>query len=401
MPDPHPAGRFTGRADAAGGGLRVGLLFGGRSVEHEVSVVSARGVAEAMRRTSLRLVPLAVASDGRWLSPEISERILAGRAARVELPAAEDDGSRVVVDPGGGGLLEIARGGTARALAVDVLFPLVHGWGGEDGRLQGALDLSGIAYVGSGVLGSAVGMDKALAKHVLSAHAIPVVPWVLVSREAWLADRARASSEIARTLHFPIFVKPANGGSSVGVSKVAQPAALESAVELALRHDRRVVVEQGIDAREIECAVLGNATPEASGLGEIVPSREFYDYEAKYLDDSSRLVIPAEIEPARGEEIRALALAAFRALDLAGFARVDFLVERPTGRPYLNEVNTLPGFTPISMFPKLWEAAGLAYPRLIERLVALALERAELERARVSRRDGGETMAREGLGGGG
>ena len=388
MPDAHPASGSRGRADAAGTGLRVGLLFGGRSVEHEVSVVSARGVADAMRRTSLRLVPLAVGGDGRCFSPDLSARILAGASARVEVPGAEDDGARVVVDPGGGGLLELTREGSSRPLGIDVLFPLVHGWGGEDGRLQGALDLSGVAYVGSGVLGSAVGMDKALAKHVLSAHGIPVAPWVLISRDAWLGDRASASREVARKLRFPVFVKPANGGSSVGISKVAQPAALESAIEHALRHDRRVVVEQGIDAREIECAVLGNSDPEASGLGEIVPSREFYDYEAKYHDDSSRLVIPAEIDPARGEEIRALALTTYRALDLAGFARVDFLVERGTGRPYLNEVNTLPGFTPISMFPKLWEAAGLAYPRLIERLVGLALERAEIDRGRVSRREG-------------
>jgi len=399
MPNPAGPGRFAGRDAAAKAGPRVGLLFGGRSVEHEVSVVSARGVADAMRRTSLRSVPLAVDGNGRWFSPALSTRILEGGSARVEPPDADDDGARIAVDPGGGGLLELAADGTSRPLAIDVLFPLVHGWGGEDGRLQGALDLSGVPYVGAGVLGSAVGMDKALAKNVFAAHGIPVAPWLLLSRDAWLADPGRASREIGRTLPFPVFVKPANGGSSVGVSKVAAPEGLASAVDLALRHDRRVIVEQGIDAREIECAVLGNAQPSASGLGEIVPSREFYDYEAKYLDGASRLVIPAEIDAERAEEIRALSLLAFRSLDLAGFARVDFLVERTTGRPYLNEVNTLPGFTPISMFPKLWEAAGLAYPRLIERLVELAIARAESERGRVSRREAGETMAREGHGG--
>jgi len=362
-------------------------------------VVSARGVSAAMRSTSLTCVPIAVEGDGRWLSPELSARILGGGAARVDPGAADDDGARVVLDPGGGGLLGLRPSGETRPLEIDVLFPLVHGWGGEDGRLQGALELAGIPYVGAGVLGSAAGMDKALAKDVFVAHGIPVAPWLLVPREAWDGDAAAVAGEVGRRLGFPVFVKPANGGSSVGVSKVVGPSGLAQALALALRHDRRAVVEQGVDAREVECAVLGNADPQASGLGEIVPSREFYDYAAKYLDGSSRLSIPAEIDAESGEEIRRLALAAYRALDLAGFARVDFLVERSTLRPYLNEVNTLPGFTPISMFPKLWEAAGLAYPRLIERWVERALARATVDGARTPRREEGETTAGAGRGG--
>jgi len=378
-------------------GLRVGLLFGGRSVEHEVSVVSARGVAAAMRATSMTCVPIAVREDGTWLGTDASSRILAGHAARVEAGA---DGERVLLDPGGRGLLRLLPNGDARPLAIDVLFPLVHGWGGEDGRLQGALDLAAVPYVGAGVLGSAAGMDKAMAKDVFTAHGIPVGPWVLVSRDAWVACRTALANDVAGRLRFPVFVKPANGGSSVGVSKVAAPPDLAPAIDVALRHDRRAVVEQGIDAREIECAVLGNAEPEASGLGEIVPSRDFYDYEAKYVDGTSRLAIPAELDDATTESIRRFSLEAFRSLDLAGFARVDFLVDRKSGRPYLNEVNTLPGFTPISMFPKLWEAAGLSYPRLVERLVDLALARVKADGARATRREAREATTGEGRGGG-
>jgi len=285
-------------------------------------------------------------------------------------------------------------------LAIDVLFPLVHGWGGEDGRLQGALELAAVPYVGAGVLGSAAGMDKAMAKDVFAAHGIPVGPWRLVSRESWVSGRAAVVDDVAGRLRFPVFVKPANGGSSVGVSKVAAPPDLAPAIDAALRHDRRAVVEQGIDAREIECAVLGNAEPEASGLGEIAPSRDFYDYEAKYVDGTSKLSIPADLDEATTVAIRRFALDAFRSLDLAGFARVDFLLDRKSGRPYLNEVNTLPGFTPISMFPKLWEAAGLAYPRLVERLVDLALERAKSDSARATRREAREAATGEGRGGG-
>jgi len=355
---------------------RVALLFGGRSVEHEVSVVSARGVDAAMARTRLVCVPIGVTGEGRWLSPESSRRVLSGRSPRVEVGPADDDGIRILIDPGGAGLLLHEGGKATRRLDIDVLFPLVHGWGGEDGRLQGALELAGTPYIGSGVLGSAVGMDKAAAKVLFASHGLAVVPGFVVTRQDWSTDPVRIRQRIADELGFPAFVKPANGGSSVGVSKVRGAGEVEAAIDLALGHDRRVVVERGIDAREIECAILGNDVPEASGLGEIAPSREFYDYTAKYLDPGSKLTIPAELPPADTERIRQMAIRAYQALDLSGFARVDFLVERSSGVPYVNEVNTLPGFTPISMFPKLWEAAGVPYGRLVERLVDLGVERA-------------------------
>jgi D-alanine-D-alanine ligase len=359
-------------------GLRVGLLFGGRSLEHEVSLISARGVASAMRETSLELVPLAVTGEGRWLPPEVSTEILESDVARVECD--DDDGVRLVLDPGGGGLLRTAPGGSVEPVALDVLFPLIHGWGGEDGRIQGALELAAVPYVGADVLGSAAGMDKAMAKRVFASRGLPQLPWLEYDRGSYERDPKGARDRVVAELGLPAFVKPANGGSSVGISRVSEAGRLAAAFEEAWLHDRKVVVEQGIDAREIECAVLGNEEPQASGLGEIVPSREFYDYAAKYLDGTSELIIPAQLDLATAERIRAASLEAFRALDLKGLARVDFLLDRRDDRFFLNEVNTLPGFTPISMFPKLWETAGLAYPRLIERLVELARERWTAER---------------------
>jgi len=357
------------------GTLRVGLLFGGRSVEHEVSVQSARGVAAAMRSTALQCVPLAVTTEGHWLSPSASRALLDGGATRVEASAATSGAGRVAIEPAGRRLLLLASDRPPEPLEIDVLFPLVHGWGGEDGRLQGALDLAGVPYVGAGVLGSAVGMDKSATKRLWQAHGLPVGPWLAVSRADGRSRPDAVEARIVDTLGLPLFVKPANGGSSVGISRVAERSGLREALELAFAHDREAVIERAIDAREIECAVLGNDDPQASGLGEIVPSREFYDYAAKYLDGTSRLLIPAELDAVTSERMRELALAAYRALKLQGFARIDFLLDRVDGTPYLNEANTLPGFTSISMFPKLWEAAGLAYPALIEQLVELALER--------------------------
>jgi D-alanine-D-alanine ligase len=350
-------------------GGRLGLLFGGRSVEHEVSVISARGVAAALRETGFVTVPLAVTGDGRWLSPALSQKILEGGSARVELLPEEDDGISLLIDPGGRGLLQRERSGASLALELDVIFPLIHGWGGEDGRLQGALELAAIPYVGAGVLGSAAGMDKVTAKLLFEARGLPVAPWLPFSRDA------RAEQRMLAELGLPLFIKPANGGSSVGITRVAAEENLSAAIDEALACDSKGLAERALDAREIECAVLGNAEPQASALGEIIPAGEFYDYEAKYVDDSSELKIPAELDEESAARARELAVEAYRALDLCGFARVDFLLERPTGELFLNEVNTLPGFTPISMFPKLWEVSGLPYPRLIERLVELARER--------------------------
>lgn len=352
---------------------RVGLLFGGNSVEHEVSVVSARGVARALDRQRWRLTPIAVTRDGRWLSPEASKAVLESDASRVEAPRP-DDGSRLLADPGGRGLVLLREGVFPEALEIDVIFPVVHGWGGEDGRIQALLDLAGIPCVGPGVLGSAVGMDKAVAKHLFERVGLPVAPWRAIRRDEHERAPASRENELEAALGFPMFVKPANGGSSVGITKVRRREDLRAALHLAFSLDPKVVVERGLDVREVECAVLGNRSPEASVVGEIVPSSEFYDYAAKYVDNASELRIPAPIPDVAAERIRGLALAAFRALDLEGLARVDFFLERGSGEAFINEVNTLPGFTPISMYPKLWEASGLAYPRLLDRLVELAFE---------------------------
>ncbi|HUC42628.1 MAG TPA: D-alanine--D-alanine ligase family protein [Candidatus Sulfotelmatobacter sp.] len=364
--------------------LRVGLVFGGPSVEHEVSVVSARGVSKALDRSRFEVVPLGVTGGGRWLSPEDSGRVLDSGAARVDGDAAA---ARVLVDPGSGGLVVHAEGGAPHRLALDVVFPVMHGWGGEDGRLQGLLDLALIPCVGPGVLGSAVGMDKQVAKALFEQAGIPVGPWRALHRGAWEADRAAHARRLVAELGTPLFVKPANGGSSVGISKVRAPEEIDAALALAFSLDRKVVIERGLDAREIECAVLGNDRPAVSVCGEIVPSREFYDYASKYQDGTSRLAIPAPLDPGVSDRIRALAAAAFRALDLSGMARVDFFLEKADGGVFLNEVNTLPGFTPISMYPKLWEASGLPYPDLLARLIDLARERFEDAGSRRTRRD--------------
>jgi len=350
----------------------IGLLFGGRSVEHEISVVSARGVAAAIETSpQLECVPIGVTADGSWLGPDTSRETLAGNGKRVVRRGT--DTSHVAVVPGGG--LRLQHGdGPDQPLGIDVVFPLIHGWGGEDGRLQGALELAGVPYVGAGVAGSAVAMDKVFARRLFAERGLPVCGWVALERHELDADPAGVVARIARELGFPVFVKPANCGSSLGVVKAAAEGDLELALRSAARFDRRLVVERGHDVREIECAVLGNQRPEASVLGEIVPSNDFYDFDAKYVDDASELRIPAPLPSETGERIRALALDAYQALDLAGFARVDFFVGRENGEVWVNEVNTLPGFTPISMFPKLWEASGLPYTRLIERLVELAID---------------------------
>lgn len=365
--------------------LRVGLLFGGASVEHEVSVVSARGVAAALDPDRFETVPLGICGDGRWLPPAESAQVLGSAALRVG--AGEGTGSRLVVDPGFGGLLKMGPGAEAQRVPLDVVFSVVHGWGGEDGRIQGLLELAGIPCVGAGVLGSAVGMDKQVAKALFTERGLPVGPWRSLRHDEWLQDRPGEEARLLTALGLPVFVKPANGGSSVGISKVRTQAELPAAMDLAFALDGKVVVEKGLEAREVECAVLGNDRPEASIPGEIVPSGEFYDYASKYEDGTSKLLIPAPLTPAASDEIRALAIRAFRALELRGMARVDFFVEKTTGRVLLNEVNTLPGFTPISMYPKLWEATGLTYRELLTRLIELARERGVAERERARRRE--------------
>ena len=353
--------------------IRLALLFGGRSGEHQVSIASAASVMQAIDRQKYEVVPVYLTPEGRWL-PSVEPRHLLHSGP---MPAAQTY-ALFSSDPQQRGLLPLAASsGTpfGQAQTVDVVFPLLHGTYGEDGTVQGLLELAGVPYIGAGVLGSAVGMDKVVMKTLFKESGLPVVPYMLVRRADWEHSPEAVQKHILQTFTLPLFVKPANLGSSVGISKVKQAAALPAALALASQYDRRLLVEQGVDCRELECSVLGNDTPIASVIGEIISHREFYDYEAKYNDDMTDLCIPADIPTALADELRCLALQAFRSIDAAGLARVDFFVERHTGKPYVNEINTIPGFTEVSMYPKLWQASGIPYGELVDRLVQLALER--------------------------
>jgi D-alanine-D-alanine ligase len=356
--------------------LRVGILFGGRSGEHEVSLQSAASILKAIDRRKFDVAPIGIDKAGRWLIAEAAERLLEGQS----LPANPDAQSLDSTAAGGADSAIDSH----RALGgqrLDVVFPVLHGTFGEDGTIQGLFELAGMAYVGSGVLGSAAGMDKDLMKRLFAQAKLPIVKHVALLRADWEKSPLKAIAQVEARLKYPVFVKPANLGSSVGISKAHDRKELGPALTLAAKYDRKLVVEQGVGgskakAREFEVAVLGNDAPQASVVGEIVPGKEFYDYEAKYLSEGSVPVIPARLTRAETKQIREMALAAFRACDLAGLARVDFLME-PEGRRriFLNEVNTLPGFTKISMYPKLWEATGIKYKALITLLIELALER--------------------------
>lgn len=362
--------------------LRVGVLFGGRSGEHEVSLTSAASVLQALDREKYEILPIGITREGRWL---------AGSAATREPSEVLERGEPVIlcVDPSGPRLLKLAgetAAETTQDSALDVVFPILHGTFGEDGTVQGLLELAGVPYVGAGVLGSAAGMDKDVMKRLFRDARLPVVQWLTVLRSEWESKPASVERRIARELSFPVFVKPANLGSSVGISRVRRARDLPGALERAASFDRKILVERAVNAREIECAVLGNDDPQASVPGEIIPINEFYDYEAKYLKEGSELIIPAKLPRRKAREVQELSRAAFRAVECAGMARVDFLMDRKTGKLYVNEVNTIPGFTPISMFPKLWEASGLPYPRLLDRLIELAFERhREKTRTRYAR----------------
>ena len=362
--------------------LRLLLLFGGQSAEHDVSRVSAVAVARALDPARYDVVPVAITREGRWL---LAERARAALETGQWPPAFEVDGAPVRLAekrPGvGSSVVRLESGGSPLG-AVDVAFPLLHGPYGEDGTVQGLLELAGLPYVGSGVLGSAVGMDKVMMKRAFSACGLPT-PRSVALREDGVTKADLDRCEDA--LGYPCFVKPANLGSSVGVSKAADRAGLEEAVEAALRFDEWILVEEAIGGREIEVAVLGDRPPEASLPGEIVPGADFYTYEDKYLDDSAELRAPTDLEPDRTAEVRRLAVAAFEACRCEAMARVDFFLEDP-GRGFLvNEVNTIPGFTPISMYPRLWEVTGVPYAELLDRLVALALERHERRAERAGR----------------
>ncbi len=348
---------------------RVAVIFGGQSGEHDVSLVSARSVMNVLRQKGYRVVPVGITRKGKWLIAGDPYAYLSAGEVAPE-PAGEPDAA-------GSAGRELVPGATGQAFPeVDVVFPVLHGPHGEDGTLQGLLELAGVPYVGCGVLASSLAMDKIACKQLLSGHGIPVVPGVAVLRSKWESAPQGVIAEVESELAYPVFVKPANLGSSIGISKAADRDALSRAMDEAARFDRRILVEKAVaNPREIECAVLGNDEPVASTPGEVVPSNEFYDYAAKYIDGKSALRIPAPIPQATAERVRELAVRAFRAIDGAGLARVDFLLSDTTGELYLNELNTMPGFTTISMYPKLWEATGITYDELVERLIQLALER--------------------------
>ncbi len=356
--------------------LRIGVIFGGRSGEHQVSLASARSIMAALPGDKYEVVPLGITQSGRWiLSGDPMARLLDGQ----DCP---DEGAM----PSSSGR-ELVPGATGAAFPpLDVIFPVLHGPFGEDGTIQGLLDIAGIPYVGSGVLGSALGMDKIAAKDAFAAHYLPQTRYVALKRRDWEANPSGAMARIEGLLPYPMFIKPANLGSSIGIRKAHDQAELRDALAEAARYDRKLLVEQTVpQAREIECSVLGNDEPTASVPGEVVPDREFYDYAAKYLDGDSQLVIPAPIPAAVAAQVRELAVRAFLALDCSGLARVDFLLNGSTGQLFLNEINTMPGFTAISMYPKLWEASGISYSDLVDRLIDLALERhADRSRSQVT-----------------
>ncbi len=358
--------------------LRVGVIFGGRSAEHEVSIVSARTVIQSLKQAGYDVLPIGVTKEGRWVAGQRALPLLeAGALVPARLAAT------LLADPSIGGLVPV-RSPIHSVKSIDVIFPLIHGPFGEDGTLQGLLDLSALPYVGAGVLSSALGMDKVVQKKLLTAAGLRVTPFLSITETEWRSSPRGSVALIERTFPFPVFVKPANMGSSVGITKVKRRADVAGAINRALTFDTKAIVEKGLDARDIEVAVIGNDHPRASKAGEVVSSREFYDYRAKYVESGSKTVVPARILRKTAEIVRKMAVEAFKTLECAGMARVDFLVTRAKNEPYISEINTIPGFTGISMYPKLWAASGLPLPKLVDRLVRLARSR-HRRRARLKR----------------
>lgn len=359
--------------------MRVAVLFGGRSGEHEVSLYSAASVIAALDREKYEIIPVAINQEGRWLAGVTPEQLMPGD--KPLKPAGQDPGGgpeTVVLpaDPTFRGLAVVGGKGIGKDInEVDVVIPILHGTYGEDGTVQGLLELANVPYVGAGVLGSALGMDKVLMKTVLAHHGVPMARFRSCLRRDWETNPEGVVSEVENSLGYPCFVKPANLGSSVGISKARHREELVQALDLAARYDRKIIVEEFINAREVEVSVLGNDVPIASLPGEVIPSKEFYDYEAKYLDGLSKLLIPAELPPGTVARLQELAVKVFTVLDCAGMARVDFFLRRPGGEVLVNEINTIPGFTRFSMYPKLWEATGIGYRELLDRLIDLAIER--------------------------
>jgi D-alanine-D-alanine ligase len=374
--------------------LRVGVIYGGRSGEHEVSLASAAAVFQNLDPERYDAIPIRINKDGRWVLPSAAPRLTSAAEVIRSLtsgggstaPIEDERDAQLVPRPGGADGDRLVQSELVAGVGLDVIFPALHGPYGEDGSVQGLLELANVPYVGAGVLASAVGMDKAAMKLVFAAKGLPICDYEIVLKHEWKKNEHSVLNAVVNRLGFPLFVKPANLGSSVGISKARHAVELRAAITFAAEFDRKVIVEAAVpNAREIECSVLGNDEPEASVPGEIVPSREFYDYEAKYVDDGSVPLIPAPLSEAQAAEVRALSIAAFKAIDGAGMARVDFLLARDSGVLYLNEVNTIPGFTTIGMYAKLWAASGLDFPHLVDRLIALALERhAEKQQLRTS-----------------
>ena len=353
--------------------LRIGILFGGRSGEHEVSLASAASVIRGLDPDKYEPVPIGITKEGHWL---------VGAGAQKMLPDVLKGGQRVMMtaDPTDAALVRLDGSGGGQR--IDVVFPVMHGTFGEDGTIQGLLDLAGLPFVGAGVLGSAIGMDKDVAKRLLQVAKIPVVPWITVHRHDWESKPHALQTAIEAQFEYPVFVKPATLGSSVGMTKVHSREELAPALNLACEFAMKILVEESVTAREIEVSVLGNHNPQASVPGEIVPHREFYDYAAKYLEEGTQLLIPADLKPPQVKKFQNYAVDAFRALELSGMARVDFFLQKNGSKIYLNEVNTIPGFTSISMYPKLWEASGIPFRELIDKLIELALEQ-HAEKART------------------
>jgi D-alanine-D-alanine ligase len=366
--------------------LRLGLIFGGRSGEHEVSLASARSVMANLDRDKYSVVPIAITREGTWLLGMEPTMLMAPRQQDGAGPFEDATPVTLTGDPRLRRLIPVQGSEPlGESAALDVIMPVLHGTYGEDGALQGMLEMANVPYVGCGVLGSALGMDKEKMKLVFQSVGLPIVDYLVFRRKQWERSPAALMDGVEQRLGYPCFVKPANLGSSVGINKASERRALEHAITVASEYDRKIIIERGIDCRELECAVLGNDEPVASVVGEVVASNEFYDYRAKYIDNKSQTIIPAAIPDDTAAEVRRQAVMAFLALDLSGLARVDFFLERASGRVYINEVNTLPGFTEISMYPKLWEASGLSYVQLLDRLVELALERhADKQRNRTS-----------------
>ena len=354
--------------------LRVGIIFGGRSGEHEVSYCSATSIINAIDKNKYTVIPIGITKQGKWISPQ--ETAIALQSGKIE------GKSSVVLlsDPSSKALIFIdSNQGLNKSPdleKLDVIFPVLHGPYGEDGTVQGLLELANIPYVGAGVAASAISMDKDLMKIIFQQKGLPVLKWLTIKRKEWQVDKVETLSLVQKNFEYPLFVKPTNLGSSVGITKVHEKEELEKAIDLASSYDRKILIEQGLEeAREIECSVLGNDEPRVSVVGEVKPAGEFYDYDSKYIDEGTQLIVPADLPDKVSKEVQQIALRAFRAVDAAGMARVDFFVTKKENKIYLSEINTIPGFTSVSMYPRLWQATGISYPELIDRLIQLALER--------------------------